>query len=138
MAYDNANVPRQNLDLNVNTDWQDEAFQQGVLQDYNASFSGGNSNGNYLMSANYFGNKGTVTSTSFDRISFRVNSSGTKGIFSIGENVAISNSESDEISGNPVADVTRLLPTIPVYDASHPGGYGYGDEAKARTFGTNP
>ncbi|MES2648987.1 MAG: TonB-dependent receptor [Bacteroidota bacterium] len=138
MAYDNAGVPRQNLDLNVNTDWQDEAFQRGVMQDYNASFSGGSSNGNYLMSANYFGNKGTVISTKFDRISFRVNSSGSKGIFSIGENLAITNSQADEISGNPIADVTRLLPTIPVLDASHPGGYGYGDEAKARTFGTNP
>ncbi|MDQ2656385.1 MAG: TonB-dependent receptor, partial [Bacteroidota bacterium] len=39
---------------------------------------------------------------------------------------------------NPYVDVVRLLPTIPVYDPSHPGGYGYGDEAKARTFGTNP
>src|SRR5690606_23919833 len=27
---------------------------------------------------------------------------------------------------------------IPVYDDSNPGGYGYGDEDKARTFGTNP
>jgi TonB-linked SusC/RagA family outer membrane protein len=138
MAYDNAGVPRQALALNVNTDWQDEAFQTGNMQDYNAGFSGGGTNGNYLMSVNYFGNKGTVISTNFDRISFRVNSSGSKGIFSIGENVAISNSKTDEISGNPYADVTRLLPTIPVLDPTHPGGYGYGDEAKARTFGTNP
>jgi TonB-dependent starch-binding outer membrane protein SusC len=138
MAYDNAGKTRQNLDLSVDTDWQDETFQTGSIQDYNLSFSGGGKNGSYLVSGNYFSNKGTVISTAFERLSFRVNTQASKGIFSIGENIAISNAKADEMSGNPILDVVRLLPTIPVYDASHPGGYGYGDEAKARTFGTNP
>jgi TonB-linked SusC/RagA family outer membrane protein len=138
MAYDNAGATRQQLDLAVNTDWQDEAFRTGNMHDLNASFSGGGKSGTYMISANYFSNKGTVISTDFDRFSLRVNSQGSKGIFSIGENIAISNAKSDEMSGNPIIDVVRLLPTIPVYDASHPGGYGYGDEVKARTFGTNP
>ncbi|RYY21543.1 MAG: TonB-dependent receptor [Chitinophagaceae bacterium] len=138
MAYDNAGARRQNLDMNNNTDWQDVAFQAGVMQDYNLTFSGGSDNGSYLVSANYFDNKGTVISTNFDRVSLRVNSQGSKGIFSIGENIAITNGRRDEISGNPVADVVRLLPTIPVKDPANPGGYGYGSEARARTFGTNP
>lgn len=137
-AYDNAGIPRQNLNLGVNTDWQKEIFKQGLLQDYNASFSGGGDNSTFFMSANYFGNEGTVISTDFDRISFRVNSSGTKGIFSIGENLAISNSRTDEMSGNPIIDSYRLLPTIPVYDQDNPGGYGYGKQGVANTFGTNP
>ena len=95
-AYDNANIPRQNLNLGVNTDWQKEIFKQGLLQDYNASFAGGGDNSTFFMSANYFGNEGTVISTDFNRVSFRVNSSGTKGIFSIGETLAISNSITDE------------------------------------------
>ncbi|MCG2614068.1 TonB-dependent receptor [Terrimonas sp. NA20] len=138
MAYDNANVPRQNLNLDVTTDWQDESFQTGYMQDYNVSFAGGGDNGSYMVSANYFKNKGAVISTGFDRISLRVNSQGSKGIFSFGENLAISNAKSDEMSGNPYADVVRLLPTIPVYDPANPGGYGYGSESRARTFGTNP
>lgn len=138
MAYDNAGAARQALNLNVNTNWQDESFETGTIQDYNASFSGGGENGSYLVSANYFGNKGTVISTDFNRLSLRVNSQGTKGIFSIGENIAISNAKTDEMSGNPYVDVVRLLPTIPVKDPANPGGYGYGNEAKARTFGTNP
>ena len=137
-AYDNAGIPRQNLNLDVNTDWQKEISQQGLLQDYNASFSGGGDNSTFFMSANYFGNKGTVISTDFDRVSFRVNSSGTKGIFSIGQNLAISNSKTDEMSGNPIIDSYRLLPTIPVYDETNPGGYGYGKQGVANTFGTNP
>jgi TonB-linked SusC/RagA family outer membrane protein len=138
MAYDNAGLTRQKLDLNNNTDWQDVAFRTGNIQDYNMSFTGGSKDASYYVSGGYFGNKGTVISTDFDRISFRVNTKGTRGIFTIGENLAISNAKADEMSGNPIVDIFRMLPTIPVYDASHPGGYGYGDEAKARTFGTNP
>jgi len=138
MAYDNAGAVRQNLNTDVNTNWQDETFRTGNVQDYNLSFSGGSKNGGYLVSTNYFGNKGTVIDTKFDRISFRVNSSGSKGIFSIGENLAISHAKADEMSGNPIIDVIRLLPTIPVYDPANPGGYGYGSESSARTFATNP
>lgn len=138
MAYDNAGVPRQDLDLETNTDWQDVAFRTGNIQDYNLSFSGGSENSSYYVSGNYFGNKGTVIDTEFDRYTFRVNTQGSKGIFSLGENIAISNAISNEMSGNPILDVIRLLPTIPVYNENNPGGYGYGDEARARSFGTNP
>lgn len=138
MAYDNAGVPRQNHDLTNNTDWQDVTFQTGRIQDYNLSLSGGSDNGMYFISGNYFENKGTVISTGFERLSLRVNSSASKGIFSIGENVAITQATADEMSGNPIFDVIRMMPTIPVYDENNPGGYGYGNEARARTFGTNP
>ncbi len=138
MAYDNAGLPRQNLNMAVDTDWQDAVFKTGMMQDYNASFSGGSENSTFFMSANYFGNEGTVVGTDFDRISFRVNSSGTKGIFSIGENIAISNAKTDEMSGAPIIDVYRMTPTIPLYDPSNPGGYGYGKQGVADTFGTNP
>ncbi|PXY46924.1 SusC/RagA family TonB-linked outer membrane protein [Flavobacterium hydrophilum] len=138
MAYDNAGLPRQNLNMSVNTDWQNEVFSTGMIKDYNASFSGGGDNSTFFISGNYFGNEGTVVGTDFDRISFRVNSSGSKGIFSIGENIALSNAKTDEMSGNPIIDVYRLTPTIPVYDAANPGGYGYGKQGVADTFGTNP
>lgn len=146
MAYDNAKADsggntiydRQNLNMAVNTDWQDAVFKTGMMQDYNVSVSGGGDNSSFFMSGNYFGNEGTVVGTDFDRISFRVNSSGSKGIFSIGENLAISNSKTDEMSGNPIIDVYRMTPTIPLYDAANPGGYGYGKQGVADTFGTNP
>ncbi|WP_448633755.1 TonB-dependent receptor plug domain-containing protein [Pedobacter panaciterrae] len=121
MAYDNAKINRQQLDLNTNTDWQDVAFRTGNVQDYNLSFSGGSKDATYFVSGGYFGNKGTVISTDFDRLSFRVNTKGTKGIFTIGENLAISSSKNNEMSGNPILDVVRMLPTIPVYDAQPSG-----------------
>lgn len=138
MAYDNAGVPRQDLQVQNNTNWQDVAYRTGNMQDYTMSFSGGSKDGNYFVSGGYLTNKGTVISTDFNRINFRVNTQGRKGIFTIGENLAISRAQSNEMSGNPIIDVIRLLPTIPVRDPANPGGYGYGNESKARTFGTNP
>lgn len=144
MAYDNAGRTRQNFNMDVNTDWQREVFRTGLIQDQNVSFAGGSENSNFFMSANYFGNKGTVIDTDFDRVSYRVNSSGKKGIFTIGENLSLSNSKANEtggpeaMRGNPFIDVIRMYPTIPVYDAANPGGYGYGKAGVAETFAANP
>ncbi|NJO70268.1 MAG: hypothetical protein HC830_14175 [Bacteroidetes bacterium] len=122
----------------IDTDWQEETFKTSQVHDYNLSFSGGNQFGNYLVSGNYFGNTGTSVGSSFDRYSFRVNTEGKKGIFRIGESISLSNASSDELITNPHWDMLRMLPTIPVHDPSHPGGFGYGNEARARTFGVNP
>ena len=144
MAYDNAGLPRQNFNLGVNTDWQKEVFRTGMIQDQNISFSGGGDNSTFFMSANYFKNEGTVIDTDFDRLSFRVNSSGKKGIFSVGENLALSNSKANEtggpeaMRGNPFIDAIRMYPTIPVLDDRNPGGYGYGESGVADTFAANP
>ena len=138
MAYDNAGVTRQNLDLSVNTDWQGAVFRKGNMKDYNVTLSGGSDNGNYLISGNYITNKGTVISTGFERMGIRVNTSGKKGIFTVGQNLAITDASTDEISGTPFLQVFRMLPTIPIYNPANPGGYGYGDATRANTFGSNP
>ncbi len=126
-----------------NTDWQDEVFKTGVVQDYNASFSGGGKTSTYFLSANYQDNSGTTYGTDSKRVTARVNTSvfrdfGDKFRFTLGENITISNYFVDELNTNPITDVWRMLPTIPVYDENNPGGYGYGDGSKDVTFGVNP
>jgi TonB-linked SusC/RagA family outer membrane protein len=122
----------------IDTDWQSETFRTAQTHDYNLTFSGGNEFGTYLVSGNYFGNTGTSFGSSFDRYSFRVNTEGKRGAFKIGENFSISSGFSEDLITNPYWDMLRMLPTIPVHDVSHPGGFGYGDEGAARTFGVNP
>jgi hypothetical protein len=107
------------------------------------SFSGGGETNTYYLSANYQTNSGTTYGTNSERITARINTSSFRDFgknvrFTIGENLIISNYSVDELSTNPITDVWRMLPTIPVYDPSHPGGFGYGDGAKDVTFGTNP
>jgi TonB-linked SusC/RagA family outer membrane protein len=123
-----------------NTDWNKAVFRTAYIQDHNLSFSGGGKNEKYLVSMNYFDNPGTVYGTSLDRYSFRVNTEGKKGIFTIGENIAISNTYVEEQNSifSKHIDVLRMLPIIPIYDPNNFGGYGYGNEATARTFGSNP
>lgn len=136
-AYDEAGIPRQNH-ADGDTNWQDEVFKVGTRQDQNLSISGGGENSKFLVSLNYLTNSGTTIGSDSERLSLRVNTEGKKGIFTIGENLAISNFHVNELNTNPIVDVTRMLPTIPVYNENNPGGFGYGDEATSRTFGTNP
>ncbi|MCW3804481.1 TonB-dependent receptor [Plebeiibacterium marinum] len=126
--------------MDGNTDWNEEVFRTAVVQDHNLSFSGGGEDNKYLVSANFYDNPGTVYGTSMDRYSFRVNTEGKKGIFTIGENLAITNTfvENQNSVFSKHIDVLRMLPIIPVYDENNFGGYGYGNEATARTFGSNP
>jgi len=142
LAFANANrTPANHFD--ANTDWQDETFKTGILQDYNLSLSGGGKSGTYFLSGNYQSNSGTTIGTSSNRVALRSNTSahrdfGDKVTVRIGENIILSNYKVDELSTNPVIDVYRMLPTIPVYDESNPGGFGYGSGTRDVTFGVNP
>ena len=142
MAFANAGKsPAKHSD--ANTDWQDVAFQTGIVQDHNLAFSGGGKTGRYYLSGNYQTNSGTTIGTKSERVTFRVNTSadralGNKFMFRIGENLILSNYSIDELDTNPITDVWRMLPTIPVYNKNNPGGYGYGDGTADVTFGTNP
>lgn len=126
--------------MDGNTDWSKAVFRTATIQDHNLTFSGGSKDGNYLVSTNYYDNPGTVYGTSMNRYSFRVNTEGHKGIFTIGENLAISNTFVEEQNAifNKHIDVLRMLPIIPIHDPNNFGGYGYGNEATARTFASNP
>lgn len=120
------------------TDWQDAVLKTALVQDYNLSLSGGNQYSRYLISGGYYNNEGVTYGNTYDRYSFRVNTEGKKGALSFGESLFFSASDKDPLQTNPYNDVVRMLPTIPIYDANNSGGYGYGSEANARTFGTNP
>jgi TonB-linked SusC/RagA family outer membrane protein len=120
------------------TDWQEEVLSTALVQDYNVSLSGGGDFGSYLVSGGYYNNEGMTYGNSFDRYSFRVNTEGKKGRFSFGETLSFNQTSLDRTQTSSYIDMIRMLPTIPVRDEKNLGGYGYGSEANARTFGTNP
>ncbi len=55
------------------TDWQDEIFRQGALQNYQLSASGGNENMNFYASLNYFGQDGIIINSDYSRLSALTN-----------------------------------------------------------------
>lgn len=129
--------------FDANTDWQDETFKTGVVNEHNLSLSGGTKDSRYFISGNYQTNSGAVIGTDSERITFRANSSASRNLsdkikVNVGENISISNYEVNEMNTNPFIDVYRMLPTIPVYNDQNHGGFGFGDGSRDVTFGTNP
>lgn len=127
-----------------NTDWQEEVFKNGIVQDHNISFSGGSDKNTYFISANYQSNSGTTVGADSKRYTIRSNTStyrdfGENVRFSVGENITLSHFGVNELNSTPMTAVYRMLPTISVYDPDNErGGYGYGDAARDVTFGSNP
>ena len=133
-----ASITKPQSHSSYDTNWQDEVLSTALVQDYNVSLSGGGDSGSYYVSGGYYKNDGVSYGNTFDRYSFRVNTQGKKGWFSFGENLAYSYTDTDPNQTNTYNDFLRMMPTIPLYDANNPGGYGYGDQDKYNTFGVNP
>lgn len=55
------------------TDWQDEIFHTGIIQNYQIGLSGGNNRTNYAMSASYRNEQGIILNSAFNRWTFRTN-----------------------------------------------------------------
>ncbi len=128
-----------------NTDWQKEVYKTGIVQDHNISFSGGTKESRYFISGNYQHNSGATIGTKSERFTLRSNTSASRNFgddvtFRIGENIVLSHFSVDELNTNPIVDVYRMLPTIPVRDPENAakGGYGFGDGNRDVTFGSNP
>lgn len=143
MADGNTNLNGLANHFEGNTDWQKEVFKTGIVQDHNISFSGGGQTSRYFISSNYQHNSGATIGSKNERFTLRSNSSSTRDFgnsfkFRIGENIALSHFSIDELDTNPIIDVYRMLPTIPVYDENNHGGYGYGNGSYDITFGSNP
>ncbi len=144
LAYDNAmlqgvaSVKQRQNHYDANTDWQGEMLENAMIQNYNISLSGGGKDINYYASINYKDDNGALKYTGFNQIGFRINTSGRKGIFEFGENFFFTKSTTEQLKGSPWSNFIVMPPTVPVYDESHPGGYGYGNADRANTYGLNP
>ncbi|AIZ40485.1 SusC/RagA family TonB-linked outer membrane protein [Cellulophaga baltica] len=110
-----------------NTDWQNEIFQSGLIQDYNLSYSGGNENGNYLFSGEYLGQEGIIINTGFERYSFRANSSVNFGRLTVGESMSVSfGKQRPELDGGArslLVHAIKSAPYLPVYNPNNLGGF---------------
>lgn len=132
-----------------NTDWVDVVSRLGSQQNYSLGVSGGGENSSYLISASHYDHEGVIIGNDFNRSSFRVNSEGRRGRFTVGENFVINYSERNFPQGpgggvynvNPFYDMYQMLPVIPVQAEEYrtqqnPMGWGIGSE-EAETYAFN-
>ena len=138
--YQNSNVvlptgiAAQIANNTIKTDWQDEFYRTGAVQDYNVGISGGSKTSTFLVSAGYYKNKGVLIANEFDRASLRINSESKKGRLTFGENIVFSNSNGKNPGGgvNAFYDAPLSLPIIgvkgPQYSGipANPGSWGMG------------
>ncbi|HEX2606802.1 MAG TPA: TonB-dependent receptor [Flavisolibacter sp.] len=129
-----AGIAAQVANNTIQTDWQDEIYRTGQVQDYNVGLSGGSSTATFLISAGYYKNKGVLIANDFDRASLRINSEAKKGRLTFGENLSLSNSNGKNPGGgvNAFYEAPLSLPIIgvkgPQYSGipANPGGWGMG------------
>jgi TonB-linked SusC/RagA family outer membrane protein len=117
----------------ASTNWIDEVFQSGVVQNYNISLNGGNKNSNFYLSIGYSAEKGTLKRTSNDRWIIRLNSEHKIGNrIKIGQNFNISqgtNSGQNERNeyNSPLSTAVQMLPFVPVYATDGSGNFAYSE-----------
>lgn len=85
----------------VDTDWQELAFQDAHVQDAGFSMSGGSENTQYFFSGNYNDTKGIVRGNELERLNARVNVSHSfNDKFRAGMNMSFSRTDIDRISND--------------------------------------
>lgn len=97
----------------VDTDWQDLAFQNGQTTDADVSVSGGTENTSYFFSGAYNNTKGIITGNDLERVTGRANiSHRVSDKFRAGMNISFSRTEIDRIANdnafvNPIQAIAQ-------------------------------
>jgi TonB-linked SusC/RagA family outer membrane protein len=106
---------------NYDTNWSDEAFQTGAINQYDASISGGDNKTKFFVSLNYNQQKGIIVGNEFSRASGRINiDHSISSKISVGTNISLVRSVNKRVSddnafSNPV-QLNALPPIHPKYD----------------------
>ena len=115
------------------TNWWDQVFQQGQIQNYSVNVKGGNKKISYMSSVSYFKNEGIVVFSNFDRLTMRQNvdiniSSRVK----LTTNINVTNANrhaitENELENGVVFGAITYDPTTPVYRKGYEGISGWED-----------
>ncbi len=111
----------------ANTDWQDQIFQHGKMENYNLSASGGTENASFRISAGYLNQEGIFINTGYERYNLRANSDFKVGRLKIAENIGVSfarqRPELQSGGRSLIEHAIKSAPYLPVYNENNKGGY---------------
>jgi TonB-linked SusC/RagA family outer membrane protein len=115
------------------TNWWDEVFRQGEIQNYSLNVSGGNKKISYMTSATYFDNKGIVSFSGFNRLTLRQNVDlNISDRVKLTTNLSVTHNNRHQITENELENgvvfgAITYDPTTPVYRAGYEGIAGWED-----------
>ncbi|GAB3970327.1 TonB-dependent receptor [Spirosoma terrae] len=116
--------------LGVGTDWQNEVFREAPIQNYQLSFTGGESKTKYAISGSYYDQQGIIKNSYFKRFTLRANldrevKSWLKVGLSMQGAYTKANAARTETEGGIASGVTtsaiNYAPVFPIYNSA--GGY---------------
>lgn len=111
--------------LAINTDWQQEALEQGQVVKSDMAISGGGEHGNYRLSLGYISQSGAIRDTDYQRFNLGFKGQMSKGIFTVGQST---NAYKARKHKSPLTtfsnSIYQAAPQMPVYDASNLNGLG--------------
>lgn len=108
----------------VDTDWQDEVFQENAaIQNHYISFDGGSKTSTYAISAGFFDQVGTIMGSNYQRLTLRVNTAHKiRTWLKIGENLSFMTSTGRNAMNNnssPGASVISAALAMAPWDPTH-------------------
>lgn len=111
----------------VNTNWQDEIYQNGIVRNYDFAISGGSDKGVFRFSGGYNEKEGVVLNTGFEKFSFRANSDFNFGKVKVGQTMSVNfNTTKPEATAGGRSNLEhaiKMAPYISVYNPDNLGGY---------------
>lgn len=102
------------------TNWQDELFKTGTVNNIDVALSGGSAKSSYMLSAGMYDEKGIITNSFFKRYSMRLNSDHRIGKrLKIGQSIQLTRSNDNSLNTLSAQDgliwsAIRFMPFIPV------------------------
>lgn len=120
-----------------NTDWAKVVFRNKLLQDHNISMTGGNEMTQYLLSAGYQNNPGTMPNTGSEKYQLRINLQSKVAKF-----LTLGTQTFGSIQNSSVTDMNTvfayLKQTVPGVYSKYNGKYGYPTAAEESATANNP
>lgn len=125
--------------LGDGTNWQNEIFRTAPMHNHQVSISGGNDNGQYLVSGGYMSQDGIAVGSDFERFSARVNADTKVGKWlQLGVQSSFARTQKNNTidNGSVIETALRQLPEMPARNPD--GSWGYQEKNDLATYYSNP
>ncbi len=116
------NTPYRDID----TDWQDALFQNGLMTQNSLHLTGGSDRSTFFASLGYFKQEGVIIGGGYERYNFRLNSKHditSSGNFRFGQTLLLVNDERQLLPGDLFRNAVQGIPYLPVYNPNNIGGF---------------
>lgn len=114
----------------VDTDWQDAIFQDGLLTQNSIHLEGGNDRSTFFSSLGYAKQEGVMIGAPYERYNFRINSEhniSDNGRFKFGQTLLLVNDDRELESflggRSQLLQAVQSIPYQPIYDPTNVGGF---------------